>query len=74
MAGHPQRRYPARVLAVALTAAALPGAVVLFAPAGDAAADVCVGAGRRVNVSGCVDIAGAVNTYAPPPAWTHRPL
>lgn len=50
-------------LAAALAAAAIP--VVL--PAGTAHADVCAGAGRRVHVSGCANIADAVAPYAPAP-------
>ena len=39
----------------------------------EAAADVCANVGRRVSVSGCVDVAGAVAAYAPPPA-AYAPL
>lgn len=31
-------------------------------------ASVCVGAGRRVSVSGCANIADTVQRYMPPPA------
>lgn len=49
------------------------GAVVIITPSGVAGADVCAGAGRRIYVSGCVDVAGAVDYYAPPPAY-YAPL
>jgi hypothetical protein len=32
-------------------------------------ADVCASAGRRVQVSGCANIADAVAPYVPPPAY-----
>ena len=52
-----------------LAIAAIPGAIVTIAPAGEAGADVCASAGRRVQVSGCANIADAVAPYVPPPAY-----
>jgi hypothetical protein len=50
-----------------------PGALaVIYTPA-DASADVCASAGRRVSVGGCVDVAGAIADYAPPPSY-YAPL
>lgn len=49
------------------------GAVVTIQPSGVASADVCASAGRRIYVSGCVDVAGAVDYYSPPPAY-YAPL
>lgn len=65
-----------KALAVASAVAAAVttlGAVVIITPSGVAGADVCAGAGRRIYVSGCVDVAGAVDYYAPPPAY-YAPL
>jgi hypothetical protein len=68
-----ERRLMQRSAAVAagvLTCAAI--AIIL--PAGAANADVCGSAnGRHVYASGCVDVAGAVDYYAPPPAY-YAPL
>lgn len=50
----------------ALALAALPGTVVVM-PADTAAADVCVGVGRRVHVSGCTDLTPPPAYYAPLP-------
>jgi hypothetical protein len=36
-------------------------------------ATVCVGAGRRISVSGCTNIADNIARYAPPPA-AYAPL
>lgn len=60
-------------IAAALATAAIPGAIVFITPAGTAAADVCVGAGRRINVSGCANIADAIAPYVPPPTY-YAPL
>ncbi|WP_082945179.1 hypothetical protein, partial [Mycobacterium sp. 852013-50091_SCH5140682] len=60
-------------IAAALATAAIPGAIVFVTPAGTAAADVCVGAGRRINVSGCANIADAIAPYVPPPTY-YAPL
>ncbi|AWT55954.1 hypothetical protein [Mycolicibacterium smegmatis] len=61
----------AAIAAMAFTA--LPGAIILLAPAGTAAADVCASAGRRITVGGCVNVADAVAPYVPPPAY-YAPL
>lgn len=53
--------------AAALALATLPGAVVVFTPAGTAEAQGCVGVGRRVYVSGCADPAPPPAYYAPLP-------
>ena len=55
--------------ASALAIAAIPGAILTIQPTGVANADVCVGGGRRVQVSGCANIADAVAPYVPPPAY-----
>ena len=46
-----------------------PGAIVTIHGPGIANADVCVGGGRRISVSGCANIADAVAPYVPPPAY-----
>jgi hypothetical protein len=49
-------------------------AIATMLPTGVAGADVCASAnGRHVYASGCVDVAGAVDYYAPPPAY-YAPL
>ena len=48
-------------------------AIVTIQPTGAVGADVCASAGNRIYVSGCVDVAGAVDYYAPPPAY-YAPL
>lgn len=50
-----------------LVIAAVP--VVAIQLPGVANADVCASAGRRVQVSGCANIADAVAPYVPPPAY-----
>jgi hypothetical protein len=55
--------------ATALAIAAIPGAILIIAPTSVANADVCASAGRRVQVSGCANIADAVAPYVPPPAY-----
>jgi hypothetical protein len=50
-----------------LAVAAIPGAIVQ--PTGTANADVCASAGRRIQVSGCANLADAVAPYVPPPAY-----
>jgi hypothetical protein len=55
----------ARALAIAV----IPGAIVVIAPTGVATADVGASAGRRVQVSGCANIADAIAPYVPPPAY-----
>jgi hypothetical protein len=55
--------------AAVVVLAGLPGAVVIFPAPGIAKADVCVGGGRRISVSGCANIADTVAAYVPPPAY-----
>ena len=55
--------------ASALAIAAIPGAILVIQPTGVAGADVCVSGGRRVQVSGCANVADAVAPYVPPPAY-----
>ena len=55
--------------ASALAIAAIPGAILIIAPTGVANADVCASAGRRVQVSGCANLADVVAPYVPPPAY-----
>jgi len=60
--------------AVILGLTAVPAAIVTIAPAGEANADVCASAGRRVSVSGCANLSDVMapyvvepNVYAPLP-------
>ncbi len=55
--------------ASALAVAAIPGAILILQPTGVANADVCASVGRRVQVSGCANLADAVAPYIPPPAY-----
>ncbi|WP_137144124.1 hypothetical protein [Mycolicibacterium sp. CR10] len=55
--------------ASALAIAAIPGAILIIAPTGVANADVCASAGRRVQVSGCANLADVVAPYVPPPGY-----
>lgn len=55
--------------ASALAVAAIPGAILIIAPTGVANADVCASAGRRIQVSGCANLADVVAPYVPPPAY-----
>ncbi|AGP63529.1 hypothetical protein ACDT10_21980 [Mycobacterium intracellulare] len=49
-------------------------AILTAAPSADRVeATVCVGAGRRISVSGCTNIADNIARYAPPPA-AYAPL
>ena len=66
--GRWNRSWTTAVVAVAAFGV-IPGAIVLFQPAGDANADVCASVGRRVSVSGCADLADVVAPYVPPPAY-----
>jgi hypothetical protein len=62
----------AGIAVLALTA--VPEMYAVVHASGVASADVCVGAGRRVSVSGCANIADTVNPYVPPPAcYAPRP-
>jgi hypothetical protein len=70
---HQKLRTPAAIAAAVFALATVPGAFVTIQSPGVARADVCASAGRRVSVSGCADIAGAINYYAPPPAY-YAPL
>lgn len=67
------RARAARAAIASLAFTALPGAIILVAPAGTANADVCASAGRRISVGGCVNVADAVAPYVPPPAY-YAPL
>jgi hypothetical protein len=58
---------------VVLALAGIPAAVITVAGAGEAGADVCTNVGRRVSVGGCVNVAGAIADYAPPPGY-YAPL
>jgi len=60
--------------AVILGLTAVPAAIVTIAPGGQANADVCASAGRRVSVSGCASLSDVMapyvvepNVYAPLP-------
>ena len=53
--------------AAVLMLAALPVAVITIAPSGEATADVCASAGRRVTVSGCASLADVMAPYVVPP-------
>jgi hypothetical protein len=64
-----RRRSWTATVATAIAVAAIPGAILVIAPTGVATADVCASAGRRVQVSGCANIADAVAPYVPPPAY-----
>jgi hypothetical protein len=59
--------------AAVLALVTAPGALALIYTPAAASADVCANAGRRVSVGGCVDVAGAIADYAPPPAY-YAPL
>ncbi len=61
-----RRRWIGALLAV-LAMAPIP-AIVAIHSGGQAEATVCVGAGRRVSVSGCANVADAIQRYVPPPA------
>lgn len=64
----------ATMAAGAALLAGIAGAVATVQPSGVARADVCASAnGQRVYASGCVDVAGAVDYYAPPPSY-YAPL
>lgn len=68
---HPPSRRSGVAAAALVVFAGVSCAVAL---PGVAHADVCAGAnGRHVYASGCVDVAGAIDYYAPPPAY-YAPL
>jgi hypothetical protein len=52
---------------------AVPGILAAIPSADRVQATVCVGAGRRVSVSGCANIGDAIARYAPPPG-AYAPL
>src|ERR1700712_778973 len=52
-----------------LVLATLPGALLVIAPPGVASADVCASVGRRVQVSGCANLADVMAPYVPPPSY-----
>ena len=52
--------------AAALALVGAPAALVIVAPSGTANADVCVGAGRRVQVSGCANLSDVMAPYVLP--------
>lgn len=54
---------------MALAVAATLGTLVTISDPGVAAADVCASAGRRVQVSGCANLADVMAPYVPPPAY-----
>ena len=47
--------------------AGLPVAVITITPSGEATADVCASAGRRVTVSGCANLSEVMAPYVVPP-------
>lgn len=63
----PWKRPSAAVAITGLAITAVPEVFAAIAPPGQAHADVCVNAGRRVSVSGCANVADAVAPYVLPP-------
>ena len=53
--------------AAALLLTTVPAAIVTIAPSGEANADVCASAGRRVTVSGCANLSDVMAPYVVPP-------
>ena len=51
----------------ALMLASVPVAIITIAPGGEAQADVCARAGRRVTVSGCASLSDVMAPYVVPP-------
>ncbi|MCB1288800.1 MAG: hypothetical protein KDB47_14100 [Mycobacterium sp.] len=45
----------------------MPAAIVTIEPSGEARADVCASAGRRVTVSGCASLSDVMAPYVVPP-------
>lgn len=68
MTPHWKRSWKATAASV-LAAASIPGAIVIIQGPGVANADVCASVGRRVQVSGCANVADVVAPYVPPPAY-----
>ncbi|MCV7412788.1 hypothetical protein AWC05_12960 [Mycobacterium florentinum] len=62
-----RRRWIGALLAV-LGMTSIPGIIFATGSAGRVEASICVGAGRRVSVSGCANVADAIQRYVPPPA------
>jgi hypothetical protein len=62
------RRHWTGALLAVLALSPIPGIVVAMHSGGRAEATVCVNAGRRVSVSGCANVADAIQRYVPPPA------
>lgn len=71
------KRHPVRTWgiagAVVLALSGVPAAFATIQPSGQAHADVCASAGRRVTVSGCADLSDVMAPYVPPPAY-YAPL
>ena len=55
------------IAATALTLTSVPVAIFTFGPSGEAQADVCASAGRRVTVSGCANLSDVMAPYVVPP-------
>ena len=62
-------RTAAGAAAAVLALSGIPAAIVTIRPAGQANADVCASAGRRVSVSGCANLGDVMAPYVPPPAY-----
>ncbi|OCB27958.1 hypothetical protein [Mycobacterium parascrofulaceum] len=62
-----------RIALVLAATASVPGILVVTHSTDRAEATVCVGAGRRISVSGCTDIGDTIARYVPPPA-AYAPL
>lgn len=59
--------------AAVLALTGVPAAIVTIQPSGQAHADVCASAGRRVTVSGCANLSDVMAPYVPPPSY-YAPL
>ena len=59
--------------AAVLVLTGVPAAIVTIAPSGEAHADVCASAGRRISVSGCANLSDVMAPYVPPPSY-YAPL
>ncbi len=53
--------------AAALILSGVPAAIVTISPSGEANADVCASAGRRVTVGGCANLSEVMAPYVVPP-------
>ena len=67
-----RRRWFAALLVLS-GSAPVPGIVAATHSPGRAEATVCVGAGRRISVSGCTNIGDNIARYVPPPG-VYAPL